>query len=61
MGTGAILKITKIISGKTLIIKTPTRMYNKTYKIYIPAGAVKNSFKKGLLSAYSFLFTTIHK
>jgi methionine-rich copper-binding protein CopC len=59
--TGAKLKISKIISGNILTIKTATRMYNKTYKVYIPAGAVKNSLGKGLANSYTIQFTTMPK
>lgn len=61
MYTGVKLKITKTISGKTLTIKTPTRMFNKTYKIYIPSGAIKNSLGEELYKSYSFQFTTMPK
>ncbi|MCE5213663.1 MAG: Ig-like domain-containing protein [Methanobacterium sp.] len=58
--SGANVSITKTISGNTLTItQTNSRLYNTTYQVYIPAGAIKDSAGNILTTVYSYKFTTI--
>lgn len=58
--SGSKMSITKTISGNKLIIYS-NKLYYTTYQVYLPGGSVKNSAGNGLISAYSFKFTTLPK
>ena len=59
LNTGNIVTITKTISLNTLTIKQSlNRLYNNTYQVYIPSGAVKDKYNNNLASAYTFKFST---
>jgi methionine-rich copper-binding protein CopC len=49
----------KTISGNTLTIKqTNSRISNNQYKVYLPAGAIKDAAGNNLASAYYYTFKT---
>jgi Chlamydia polymorphic membrane protein (Chlamydia_PMP). len=57
--TGSKCKITAWISGNHLYIKTNSKKAAYTsYKVYIPASAVKDGTKNNLAASYSFKFKT---
>lgn len=58
--SGATVSIaSKTMSGNTLTIKqTNSRKSNTQYKVYIPAGAVKDAAGNPLAAAYTYTFTT---
>ncbi len=57
--TGAKVSITKTINNNTLTITQNTsRLYNTTYQVYIPSGAVKDNTGNTLTTTYSYNFTT---
>lgn len=60
LSSGNLVSIaSKTMSGNTLTIKqTNPRLYNTTYHVYLPAGAVKDSAGNNLVQAYSYNFTT---
>lgn len=58
--SGALVTMTKSINGKILTIQqTTTRKNNTIYKVYIPAGAVKNAEGNNLAADYTYNFTTV--
>ncbi len=58
--TGKIVKISKKISGNTLTITmSSSRLYNDTYRVYIPVGAIHDSLGYTLNTAYIFTFKTL--
>jgi parallel beta-helix repeat protein len=58
--TGAIVTITKSISGNTLTIQQSTSLKTNTrYQVYIPSGAVKDTAGNNLFASYTSYFTTI--
>ena len=61
LNTGATVHLASVtISGNTLtIIQASSRLYNDTYQVVIPAGAVKDLSGNNLAVAYSFKFKTI--
>ncbi|OPY27597.1 MAG: Copper resistance protein CopC [Methanobacterium sp. PtaU1.Bin242] len=61
LNTGKIVSITsKTISGSVLNIKqTYNRVSKNIYKVYIPAGGVKDAAGNSLTASYSFQFKTI--
>lgn len=58
--SGAIVAFTKSITGNILTIQqTTTRINNTLYKVYIPAGAIKDTTGNNLAEDYTYTFTTI--
>lgn len=58
--SGALVAMTKSINGNILTIQqTTTRKNNTLYKVYIPAGSVKDSAGNNLAADYTYNFTTI--
>ena len=57
--SGKIVSITKTITGNILTIKDRFNRINKDkYRVYIPAGAVKDLANNNLAKAYTFSFVT---
>jgi methionine-rich copper-binding protein CopC len=61
LNTGTMVALaSKNITGNTLTINsTYNRLFNDVYMVFLPVGAVTDSFGDNLTSAYNFTFTTI--
>jgi len=60
--SGVKVAITKTISGNTLTIQqTTSKLYDTTYQVYIPAGAITDTAGNILNEVYTYKFTTIPK
>jgi methionine-rich copper-binding protein CopC len=60
LSTGKLVTFSKKISGNILTFTmSSSRLYDNVYRVYLPVGAVTDSFGDNLTSAYNFTFTTI--
>ncbi len=60
LSTGKLVTFSKNISGNILTFTmSSSRLYDNVYRVYLPVGAVTDSFGDNLTSAYNFTFTTI--
>ena len=60
--SGVKVAITKTINGNTLTIQqTTSKLYDTTYQVYIPAGAITDTAGNILNEVYTYKFTTIPK
>jgi len=55
---GHAVSISKSISGNILYIKTPKKLSNSYYSVYIPSAAIKDYSGNHFASAYTFKFKT---
>jgi hypothetical protein len=58
MSTGKTVKLSKIIKGTTLSIKTSKKSANTWYTVTIPRAAIKDIAGNNFLANYTFKFKT---